>query len=53
MKPKLGTTAQPAGSSRFRLIGGSLVILILTLILTGIADDLFLAFVDFTLRHGG
>lgn len=36
-----------------RLLAGLVLISILLLVLTGIADDVFWAYVDFTLRHGG
>jgi len=46
----------PSGNGRSfqpRLIVGGLLIIILVIILTGILDDVFWAYVEFTLRHGG
>ena len=53
MSPEERPTFGFGRSSRLRLIVGGFLIIILALILTGMIDDVFWAFVGFTLRHGG
>lgn len=53
MYPKGRTELDNGAGSLSRLLAGLVFISILLLVLTGIAGDIFWAYVDFTLRHGG
>ena len=53
MSPEERPTFGFGRSSRLRLIVGILFIIIFALILTGMMEDVFWAFVGYTLRHGG
>ena len=52
INPGEGSSSSKRARARLCFLGGVGLALVIIVILTGSLDDAFLAFADFTLRHG-